>query len=73
MRVRGLFRKKNNFASATLIEALISIGVVLSFVSLFFFTFNDIYDVYDRPDIDLDAKADVLIETFLGSSDSSDS
>jgi len=65
MKLRKL--NKEDHASAVLIEALVSIGVVVTFVSLFFITFNEVYDVYDRPDIDLDAKADILLETILSS------
>ncbi len=68
MKIKKLFRSKSNAGSAVLLETLFSIGVVLTFVSLFFYTFNDVYDVYDRPDIDLDAKAEILLETIMSSS-----
>jgi hypothetical protein len=55
----------NDNASTTLIEALIAIGIAVSFMTLFFVSFNDIYNVYDRPDVDLQAKSSNLMETML--------
>jgi hypothetical protein len=49
------------------IEALITIGFSVVLLSVFFSSLTNFYNVYDRPDIDLNAKSIEILEMLIGS------
>ena len=49
------------------IEALITIGFSVILLAVFFSSITNFYTVYDRPDIDLNAKSVDILEMLLGS------
>jgi len=57
----------NNHATHSLLETLISLGLTVSFITMFFISFSDIYETYDTPDVDLQAKANSFMEKLLSS------
>lgn len=62
---RYLIYNKNGGYST--IEALITIGFSVVLLAVFFSSITNFYTVYDRPDIDLNAKSIDILEMLLGS------
>ncbi len=60
--------KNNENGAAPLIETMIAMSVTFVLVSLFFLSVNNLYTIYDRPDVDLQAKSLTLSEHLLSSS-----
>jgi len=62
------------FAAYPLVETLISIGISVTLLSVFFFSTINVYKIYDRPEADLKAKSIDVMERLVAfpGQDSSD-
>jgi hypothetical protein len=58
---------KNNSGAASILEAMIAIGVSIIILSVFFISVVNLYVVYDRPEKDLEAKGVGAIEKLMTS------
>ena len=53
--------------AANVLEAIAAIGISIAILALFFFSANNLYNIYDRPEIDLKAKSIGILEQLLNS------
>ncbi len=57
----------NQKGISTLIETMIAVGISITMVTVYIISIDNAYTVYDRPDIDLEAKSIGLMEKLLNS------
>jgi len=55
----------NEDGTATIIEAMTAFSICIVLLALFFISANSFYNVYDRPDVDLQAKSIDICETLI--------
>ena len=72
MRIKRYLLKDKN-GSATVLDAVISIGISVGLIIIFFYSTNTLYTIQDEPGVDLEAKSVGLMETMIGSSGQSSS
>ena len=58
---------KNKAGYSTVLETLISIGISITLLAVFFYSANTLYEVQDNPESNLEAKAMGIMETLITS------
>jgi uncharacterized protein YndB with AHSA1/START domain len=64
---KGKYLLKNENGSATILDAIIAIGISVAFFIVFIYYANALYTIQDEPGIDLEVKSVGLMETLINS------
>lgn len=58
---------QNSLGVTTVVELMTALGIVIAIILIYFFAASNLYDIYERTDLDLDLKSNDIMEKLVSS------